>query len=916
MDWIAACCLFPSLHYDLSLEIGRIIYNSYNRNLSIEDVEIIFGLPWFTEGKIPDKIRKELISEFESSSSEICNKVRNFIATDISFNAPPAGSHAQDLFQEGVLVNELLDNSMKTSSERKLEIENELKEIYSRGVGADIQIESRAETIKNPNSLYQAKRWLFNSYNHPFVGSLILFFLIPFIFISGIYDQAGCEPFQSTNSTVKANFDLSSIYWAEIDRDSILTKSEAFEFCNTSLTKENEDEIFLENTFRKTIYSLSNDLSAYSDNLLTEGSYSDTLKMNLSIDIINRAIWESQDIQGMNIDTLKNDSTFNLLTNQFCKDIIFIDSLLSITNSQDKFAFQDTAKIMYTWCVENYIENCNDLDCKNGGECKNGKCACPPGYSGKNCEIKKEDPQIEDIDTLESVETQIDVYNENLSQDLFNIITKTIRDAKITQSIKNSRNAIIRRFTVQGSTLFVFNPEDRPQAEDLVKSIKTSSGIDVDIKERNRSDIELSARTTKYFLHLKEKEQNTGDPCEQCLEQFSDADNEAPTIRNMPEDIELKGSIDRGNRCYAYPRWEIPTVEDNCAVKDINSSHKSGNRFQEGVTTVTYTAIDVCGNSSFASFKVIVTCNEEGSGDDGVIVLEEKPILVTGQVTDGNSPLIGANVLVKSQNTGTITDKDGGFSLEIDSKSDVLVFSYTGYETQEKSWPRNQHESRTPVELNIIMAAIKRTNFSVDGIVLKENGEALIGAAIQVKGETMGTITDLNGRFTLELPSNKENLEISYTGLNTETISIVPTMFNSNGSLIKSLSITLKANQVISIPKKRIIWLGSEYEKNKRYYESKYEVKIIKYNQAVEFTNLDADVQVIAFLDNLNDLQEFSVFKKLNSTMNNAIPSQTVIKTEKDLNRLYLNKKSKYILEKNLEKWFSKEFDPIPKGEF
>lgn len=57
---------------------------------------------------------------------------------------------------------------------------------------------------------------------------------------------------------------------------------------------------------------------------------------------------------------------------------------------------------------------------------------------------------------------------------------------------------------------------------------------------------------------------------------------------------------------------------------------------------------------------------------------------VSGKVTDANNgeALIGANVLVKGTDDGTITDIDGSYSLKA-SEGQVLVFSYTGYTDQE-----------------------------------------------------------------------------------------------------------------------------------------------------------------------------------------------------------------------------------------
>lgn len=59
------------------------------------------------------------------------------------------------------------------------------------------------------------------------------------------------------------------------------------------------------------------------------------------------------------------------------------------------------------------------------------------------------------------------------------------------------------------------------------------------------------------------------------------------------------------------------------------------------------------------------------------------PVKITGTIVDDhNEPIIGANVSIKGTTTGTITDMDGKFSLEV-SKGMTLLISYIGYETQE-----------------------------------------------------------------------------------------------------------------------------------------------------------------------------------------------------------------------------------------
>lgn len=56
---------------------------------------------------------------------------------------------------------------------------------------------------------------------------------------------------------------------------------------------------------------------------------------------------------------------------------------------------------------------------------------------------------------------------------------------------------------------------------------------------------------------------------------------------------------------------------------------------------------------------------------------------VSGTVSDAQGPLTGASVLVKGTTTGAVADFDGNYSIEVPEGSNILVFSYIGYTTQE-----------------------------------------------------------------------------------------------------------------------------------------------------------------------------------------------------------------------------------------
>ena len=67
---------------------------------------------------------------------------------------------------------------------------------------------------------------------------------------------------------------------------------------------------------------------------------------------------------------------------------------------------------------------------------------------------------------------------------------------------------------------------------------------------------------------------------------------------------------------------------------------------------------------------------------------------------------------------------------------------------------------------------------TIKGQILDETESSMIGVSVLVKGTTIGTVTDFDGNYTLEVPSGKNILEISYIGYKTKEITI------GNNSLI------------------------------------------------------------------------------------------------------------------------------------
>lgn len=67
---------------------------------------------------------------------------------------------------------------------------------------------------------------------------------------------------------------------------------------------------------------------------------------------------------------------------------------------------------------------------------------------------------------------------------------------------------------------------------------------------------------------------------------------------------------------------------------------------------------------------------------------------------------------------------------------------------------------------------------SISGVVTDENGDAIIGATVLMKGSASGTITDIDGNYSIEVPEEATALLFSYIGYATQEIEITGTTLN------------------------------------------------------------------------------------------------------------------------------------------
>ena len=70
-----------------------------------------------------------------------------------------------------------------------------------------------------------------------------------------------------------------------------------------------------------------------------------------------------------------------------------------------------------------------------------------------------------------------------------------------------------------------------------------------------------------------------------------------------------------------------------------------------------------------------------------------------------------------------------------------------------------------------VMAAVTQGQVKVTGQVVDQDGEPLIGATVKLKGAQSGSVTDFDGNFQLNVPSNA-TLVVSYVGYKDREIAV------------------------------------------------------------------------------------------------------------------------------------------------
>lgn len=128
-------------------------------------------------------------------------------------------------------------------------------------------------------------------------------------------------------------------------------------------------------------------------------------------------------------------------------------------------------------------------------------------------------------------------------------------------------------------------------------------------------------------------------------------------------------------------------------------------------------------------------------------------------------PLVGVTVMVKGTTTGTVTDTDGNYQVDA-AESDILVFSYLGYETQEIAVG-----NQTRIDVKLAEGAIVTNEVVVTALGLTREEKSLGFSVERLEGDELRRVTQenvLNG-----LAGKVAGVTINSTGGTGSSVSMV-----------------------------------------------------------------------------------------------------------------------------------------------
>ena len=150
LRWIAACAIYPTLHWDLTLWLRQTIsdvgFRMSEANepkseiphpTSFDNLMQLCRLSWFVKGEMPDATRTALLNWLEQTDAPLLTRLRAAIALELQKNPPPKDSAAWDKFRLNIALNEWLST---TDADKKKELEAEVSQLLEKGAEPDFTV--------------------------------------------------------------------------------------------------------------------------------------------------------------------------------------------------------------------------------------------------------------------------------------------------------------------------------------------------------------------------------------------------------------------------------------------------------------------------------------------------------------------------------------------------------------------------------------------------------------------------------------------------------------------------------------------------------------------------------------------------------------------------------------------------------
>jgi len=122
-----------------------------------------------------------------------------------------------------------------------------------------------------------------------------------------------------------------------------------------------------------------------------------------------------------------------------------------------------------------------------------------------------------------------------------------------------------------------------------------------------------------------------------------------------------------------------------------------------------------------------------------------------------------SNVLPDKDAVVSVKSNNKDIAAVMDQLLDGLAVSYKINEDKQIALYADEPE---------VVEQTKPTERTVSGVVYDSDGLPVIGAGVMVKGSLHGTVTDEDGRWTLELEDDNVTLEISSMGYQSQSVAV------------------------------------------------------------------------------------------------------------------------------------------------